>query len=232
MWAGLGPTLPMAMGLALSPVAATTALVLLPAPRGRIKTLLFLAGWYAVLFAVMALAMVFTDAADEDDPTGTAEGIDILHLVFGILFFLLAIAAWIKRPARDREDGVPLEGEEAKPGMMARLDGLGIWACFGVGVAEAVLIIKNIPLGVSAGATLGRADLSTAGGLGTVAILTAVASLSILIPLVAVLIGGSRATGSLRQARAWIEAHMTAITLVVLIVFGTIFLGEGLNLAG
>ena len=232
MWAGLGATLPMAMGLALSPAAITTALVLLPAPRGRVKTLLFATGWAIVIFAVTAIAMVLTDVADEEDPAGTADGIDVLHLGFGVLFFVLAVVTWIKRPASERGDAVAVGDGGAKPGLMARLDGMGLRACLGVGLAEGVLIIKNIPLGISAGTTLGSVDMSPAAGLGMVAVFTVVATLGALIPLGAVLIGGRRVEGALRAARIWIEAHMTAITLVVLIVFGTIFLGEGLNLAG
>ena len=230
MWAGLGDTLPMAMGLALSPVAITTALVFLPAPRGRVKTALFAAGWFLPIFAVTAISMVVTDVADEEDPTGTADGLDVLHLAFGILFFALAALAWIKRPDRDRGDRAADALDEHKPGLMDRLDGMGVWAALGVGVAEGVVILKNIPLAISAGTTLGAVDMSTEAGLAMAAVFTALATLGVLVPLGLVLIGGARVEGSLREARAWIDAHMTAITLVVLLVFGALFLGEGLNL--
>ncbi|GAA3955148.1 hypothetical protein GCM10022231_12130 [Gordonia caeni] len=246
MWGALGDTFAVAMALALSPIALTTALVLLLGERGRRRALLFAGGWYLCVFVVTAVAMWVTDTADEEDPAATADGIDILHLVFAVVFFVLALVTWIKRPSARASakgaDGLPPgtqlletevlgEDEPGKPGLFERVDHLGSAACFALGFAQGILIIKNIPLAISAGMRFGAAELPQAEALVLVAIFAGLASLGTLIPLVAYVVGGERVDHSLRDARRWIEAHMTAITLVILVVVGGVFLGEGLGLA-
>ena len=246
MWGALGDTFAVAMALALSPIALTTALVLLLGERGRLRALLFAVGWYVCAFAITAVAMWVTDTADDEDPAATADGIDVLHLVFAVVFFALAIVTWVKRPsARTSGKGadglppgtqlleleVPGKDEPGKPGLFDRVDRLGAAACFALGFAQGILIIKNIPLAISAGMRFGAAEVPAAEALVLVAVFAALASLGTLIPLAAHVVGGERVDHSLRAARRWIEAHMTAITLVILVVVGAVFLGEGLGLA-
>lgn len=246
MWSALGDTFAVAMGLAVSPLAITTALVLLLGARGRRRALLFAAGWYAAIFAITAVAMWVTDTAEDQDPGATSDGIDILHLVFAVVFFILAAVTWVKRPSaragKSVAEEVPtaVEGLESemldleapgKRGLLERVDDLGVAACFALGFAQGILIIKNIPLAISGGMRLGAAEVPQAEGFMLVAIFAALATAAVLIPLVVAVAGGERVDRSLREARAWIETHMTAITLVILVVVGAIFLGEGLGLA-
>ncbi|UQE75556.1 GAP family protein [Gordonia sp. PP30] len=246
MWSALGSTFGLAMGLALSPLAITTALILLLGDRGKLRAVFFAVGWWVAMFGITLIPMLVTDGAEEDDPSGTSGGVDILHLVFGVLFFVLAALTWIKRPNHDRAVKVDEAEESAlevveqemldvepagKPGILDRLDGLGVWACLLVGLAQGVLIIKNIPLGISAGAQIGQAQVPQAEQWAIVAIFAAIATAGALIPLLTAVVGGRRVEAGLYEARHWIEANMTAITLVVLVVVGGIFLGEGLGLA-
>lgn len=240
MWSVLGSTFPLAMGLTMSPVGITTALMLLLGNRGLIRALLFAVGWYAGMFLITIIPMLLAQTADEADPSATDDGIDILHLVFGVLFFVLAWITWKRRPSpqKEVEVAVPLPGSDsgepeapAKKGLMERLDSLGLWGCLAVGVVEAVAIIKNIPLGISAGAVLGQAELPIIESVIAVAIFALLATLAVLIPLIVALVGGEKVMHGLHEARHWIEANMTAITLMVLLVVGAIFLGQGLGLS-
>lgn len=246
MWGALGDTFGLALGLALSPFAITTALILLLGDRGRIRASFFAVGWFVAMYVITLVPLLVTDVADEDDPSGTATGIDILHLGFAALFFLLAALTWIKRPtagakaagkgdAPTRAEVLELEALDleapGKKSLFQRLDGIGIWGCLALGLAQGVLIIKNIPLGISAGVQLGSADIGPTQSFLIVAIFAAMASLGALLPLAAAVFGGETVDHSLREARRWIEAHMMPITLVVLLVVGVIFLGEGLGLA-
>lgn len=253
MWQALGGTFGMAMALALSPLTITTALVLLFGDRGRLRGLSFAVGWWIAIFIITLVPMLVTDVVDEEDPAATSSGIDILHLVFGLLFFVLAAVTWAKRPERHREVALVQGGEDAtaefesdravleremldlepkKPGLLERVDHLGVWACLAVGLAQGFLIIKNIPIGISAGTTLGQADVPAAEQFILVAVFASLATAGAVLPLLASILGGARAERVLLEVRHWIEANMTAITLVVLIVVGGIFLGEGLGLVG
>ena len=127
------------------------------------------------------------------------------------------------------EDSVDLEAAGKKT-LMQRIDGLGTASCVLVGFAEGLLIIKNIPLGISAGVGFGAAGLPGSETVLMILVFAVIAGIGGLLPLVASMVGGDRVQRSLHDARHWIEANMAAITLVVLILVGGIFLGEGLGL--
>ena len=55
-----------------------------------------------------------------------------------------------------------------------------------------------------------------------------VSSAGVLVLLIVAIIGGPRASDGLGRAREWLEADMSSITTVVLIVVGLYFLGRGL----
>ncbi|MFC3243444.1 GAP family protein [Gordonia humi] len=141
------------------------------------------------------------------------------------------MVTWTKRPASDRPADDRTDGAEPKRGVLSRLDDFGVWTCLAIGFGEGVVIIKNLPLAISAGTRLGSAGLSSTHLVVTVVLFAALSSTTVVIPLVASIVGGDRVERPLYDARAWIEKHMTAITLVVLVVVGFIFLGEGLDLA-
>ncbi|MGB3698636.1 MAG: GAP family protein [Gordonia sp. (in: high G+C Gram-positive bacteria)] len=254
MLGALGGTFGYAMGLALSPIAITTILVLLTGERrGHLRGFVFAIGWFIGVFVITLVPMLLTDVAHDDDPSGTETGLDILHLVFAAVFFILAVVTWIKRPAHDRvrstepalvgaeavhprRDALVHEAADLEPadkkGFLSRIDDLGVWACLGLGIAQAIIILKDIPLGISAGTTLGATDLTDAGQVVSVIVFSVLASLALLLPLLVSVLGGAKVDDALREWRRWIEANMTAITLVVLLVVGVIFLGQGLGVAG
>lgn len=221
MWTAVGETLPLAVGLALSPAAIATAVILLLGAGGRAKTALFGVGWAVALFVLATVAELLVEVADETYPEATADGVDVLQLVFAVLFLALALVAWLKRPR---------PGQEEKPGILDRIDGLGTRGALLMGLAQGFLVIKNIPLAVGAGARLGEADLARNEALVALVVFTIVASLGVLIPLAVALAGGARLQAPLSHTRGWLKSNMTAITIVVLLVLGAYFFGEGLGI--
>lgn len=220
MWTAVGDTLPLAAGLALSPVAIATAVILLMGRAGRLKTLLFGVGWFVALLVLATIAELVVDAADDAYPDATEVGVDLVQLVFAVLFLGLAALSWAKRPR---------EGQEEKPGLLGRLDGLSAGGALGMGLAQGVVVIKNIPLVVGAGARVGEAALGRGEAAIALTIFALVASLGIVIPLLIAAIGGQRIQPALVRTRSWLDSHMTVIGIVVLVVLGAFFLGEGLG---
>lgn len=230
MWDALGGTFALAMALTLSPLSITAVLVLGLGARGSLRALLFSIGWFVSMFAVTFVTALVTGSAVEDDPEGTAGGIDILHLVFGVLFFVLAYVTWRRRPSATSEaEHAAVGDEKEKNGLFARIDNLGLASCVAVGFAMGLLIIKNPPLAISAGVQLGSVpDITVAKTVVVVAIFALLATIAPLALLGFMVIGGEKVRGTLQNGRTWIEQHMTGVTLAILLIVGTIFLGEGL----
>jgi hypothetical protein len=224
MWRAIGEALPLATGLALSPLAVITGIILLLGDGGRVKAALFALGWLGAIFVITATAFWVVDVAEDVDAEGTATGVDIVQLLLALLFFGLAVLSWRKRP---REGGPAPHNK-----LLRRLDGIGVAGALLVGLAQGFVVIKNIPLAAGAGARLGEAELT--GGEAAVALLVfaLVSTAGVLVPLVVALVGGRTLTPALTAAREWLEANTSAITITVLAVLGSYFLGQGIGLLG
>lgn len=225
MWTAIGDALPFAIGLALSPFAIVTGIVLLLGNRGIAKTALFGVGWFAALAVIATVALLVVEAAADESVDYTETGVDVLQLIFAALFFALAVVAWIKRPSADGAAG----GDSKESKLLARLDDLTLLSALGIGALQGFVVIKNIPLALSAGAVFGEADLRGVSAVVAVVVFALVASLGVLVPLGVAMVGGARVTDSLARSRTWIEANMSPITLTVLVILGAVFLGRGLG---
>lgn len=236
MWMAIGETLPFAIGLALSPFAIVTGIVLLLGKRGRTKSALFGLGWFAAITALTTIALFIVDTAEEVYEEATETGVNVLQLVFAVLFFVLALVTWRKRPGRadvsdaDAAADEPAPGKSKKPSLLSRLDGLSMLGALGVGIVQGLVVIKNIPLALSAGAVFGEAGLAGTENAAAVVVFALVATLGVIVPLGVAMVGGERLTPALQAARDWVEANMSPITLTVLLVLGALFLGQGLDL--
>lgn len=220
MWEAVGDTLPLAIGLALSPFAIVTGIVLLLGERGPLKAGFFCLGWLVAILVIATVAMVVVEAAEDANDQAAEVGVDIVQLVFAALFLLLAVIAWQKRPRGDS----PTESK-----LLKRLDGLTVLGALGIGLAQGFLVIKNLPLALGAGARFGEAGLTGAAAATALVVFAIIASLGVLVPLGIATLTGQRLAPTLRTTREWIEANMTAITIAILLILGGYFLGQGLG---
>ena len=222
MWTAIGDALPLATGLALSPLAVITGIVLLLGRSGRIKTAMFGLGWLIAIGAIATVAYWVVEAADDVAAEETAAGVDILQLLFALLFLALALVSWRKRPRRDEPT------RENK--LLRRLNDIGVLGALGLGLAQGIVVIKNIPLALGAGARIGEAGVEGTSAVVALLLFALVSSAGILVPLVVAVVGGHRLDTPLWAARDWLEANTSPITITVLAVLSAYFLGQGLGI--
>ncbi|MHA6626270.1 GAP family protein [Pseudonocardia sichuanensis] len=224
MWTAIGDTLPLATGLALSPLAVITGIILLLGDRGRIKTAAFGLGWLVAVLVIATVALWLVDAAEDIAAEETATGVDIVQLLFAVLFLGLAALSWRKRP----RGGGPAPDNK----LLRRLDGISVLGALVMGLAQGFVVIKNIPLAAGAGARLGEAGLTGTEATVALVVFALVSSAGVLVPLAVALVGGHRLTPALTATRDWLEANTSPITITVLAVLGSYFLGQGLGVLG
>lgn len=222
MWTSLGEVLPLAVALAVSPFAVVTGVVLLLGDGGRLKAALFGLGWFAAILVVASAAYWLVDAAYDSDPAHTDDGVDIVQLALGVLFFGLAALSWRKRPA----DGE--RPREAK--MLDRLTGMSSLGALGLGVGQGVLVIKNVPLALGAGATIGESGVRGADAVVLLVLFAVIATAGVVVPLAVSIVGGAKVSSGLVELRRWLEVNLTAVTVAILVVLGALFVGNGLSI--
>lgn len=223
MWPVIGAVLPQAMAIALSPVPMVCIVLVLMSTRPVRAGLCFAVGWVGALAIATGLVAGFTDAVAEDNGEAARDGVDLVQLAVGVLFAILAVRYWRKRP----EPGAP----PPRPAVVDRIVTLSAPALVLTGAAAVLANVKNLPLVLSAGSYIGGADLGAGSVIGAVAVFVTVASLTVLLPLLTVaVIGAERSAPTLKALETWLLTNLNTITIVLLTVLAAVMIGNGLDL--
>lgn len=220
MLAVIGSTLPLALGIAISPMAIIAAVLMLLSPRARATATGFLVGW---LVGIVAATTVFTLVggllpASEPGPPATIRG--VIHLAVGVLLLVLAVRQWRRRPTAG--EPTPL------PAWMRAIDSISWPAAAGFGFLLSGLSPKNLLLAAAAGVEIGAAALPMAETVAVVAIVVLLAGATVLIPVVAYLVAAERLRAPLGALRGWLAAENAVIMSVLLLVLGVVLIGKGI----
>ena len=155
MGGAIGEMLPLAIGIAISPLAIVAVILILTTPRARTNGPAFLGGWLLALAVVGGVALAATDAAESADSSGPRTIVALVKIALGLVLFFLAWRGFRSRPK---------PGEEAPlPKWMAALDrftpgrSLAVGALFG-GVKPKNLILAAAAAAGIAGSGLGGAQ--------------------------------------------------------------------------
>jgi hypothetical protein len=215
----IGEMLPLAIGIAISPLAIVAVILILTTPRARTNSLAFLGGWLLALAVVSGVALAATDAADSGGPRTI---VTVLKIALGVLLLILAWRGFRGRPA---------PGEEAPlPKWMAALDrftpvrSLAVAALFG-GVKP-----KNLILAATAAAGIAGSGLGGAEQVVVLLLLILVASIGIIAPVaVYFLMDEEKSARVLGGWKTWLVANNSAVMIVLFLVFGVVLLGKGIG---
>lgn len=205
----VGQYLPYAVGIAVSPVPIAALLLMLVTRRARTNAPLFLLGWILGIAIVGAVVLLVPGLETSQGEPTTASG--IIKGVLGLLLLLVGVRAWRGRPRT---------GEVAEaPDWMGRVEGFGSGSALGIGAALGGANPKNLLLAVGGAATISAADLSTSQEYLTLGVFVLIASLSVLIPVVAYFVLGDRAEMTMTVAKEWlIQNNQTVMSLLILLL--------------
>jgi Sap, sulfolipid-1-addressing protein len=216
----VGDILPLALGVAISPVPIIAVILMLFSARARSNGPAFLAGWVLglALVGIVVLALAGPAGAEDDaEPSTVASAVKLL---LGLLLLLLAVRQWRGRPE---------PGKEAElPGWMRAIDSFTAGRALGLGGLLSAVNPKNLALTIAAAATIAQAGLSGGGSATALAAFVVLGSASIAVPVVFYLLGGSGAKATLDGWKAWLGANNAAVMTVLLVVLGTVLLGRGI----
>ena len=103
MGQAIGNTLPMAIGVAISPVPIIAIVLMLGTPRARANGPAFAVGWLAGLSIIGAITLVAASGNHVRRGGEPATWANVLKLVFGLLFVLDCARTWHGRPKPGEE---------------------------------------------------------------------------------------------------------------------------------
>lgn len=221
MGAVIGDVLPLAVGIAVSPIPIIAAILMLLSPKARGTSVGFLLGWLlgiAVAVTVFTLLSAVLPQGDSDDSNPITA---VMQLLLGVGLLLLAIRQWRSRPKPGEEPPLPK--------WMAGIDSMTAGRGFGLAFILAAVNPKNLLLGASAGLTIGSADLTVGQVVLVIVIFTVIAAASVAVPVIAYLVASDRMAAPLERLRTWLVHNNATIMGVLLLVIGFMLIGKGLG---
>jgi hypothetical protein len=219
MWQALGALLPIAVAVALSSVPLTvTILILLSPNRGR-AALPFLVGWVIGVAAVIILSAAGAAALAKPLRRGPDMAVVVLEIVIGAALMVLA-AIYLRRRSPAGGTGLPR--------WLAAVDSFGPVVCFAIAVVLS-LRPKGLLLGIAGGLALSAASLKADDAILLIIIYTAIATSTVVVPIIASLIAPQRMEPKLISARDWLIVNGRIVTSVMMFMIGVVILGYGLT---
>ena len=219
MGAAIGQSLPVAVGVLISPLPIVAVVLMLVSGRARANAFAFLLGWFLAVGAVTLVVALLAGAG-----TGTGQGTPlwaaIAKIVLGLALLLLAVKQWRGRPRA----GV----EPPAPTWMAAIDGFTPVKAAGLAVLLGAVNPKNLLLVVSGGAAIATAAAGDTNAQVVASIVFAlVASVGVAAPVFIYLFMGDRAAALLDELKAWMIHNNAVVMAVLLLVLGAKMLGDG-----
>jgi threonine/homoserine/homoserine lactone efflux protein len=217
-WADI---LPAGVAVALSPVPIMAVILALFSQQSRRNGLVFLAGWVMGLMALVAVLLYAVDLSKAAFAEQWLPIVSVLKILLGMVFIVLAIVQWRRRPAADEMR--PL------PAWTARLEAFSPVKTLLVAIGLCVINPKNLTLTLAVMLALTNAGTPTWQNWLGLSVFIVVGSLTIAAPVLYRLFAGSQADTKLADAKQWLQANSTTVMVVVFLLMGALLIGKGLE---
>ena len=216
----IGQVLPLAVGVALSPLPIVAVVLMLVTPRARANGPAFVVGWLAGLTLVGAIFLPLASSADASEDGQPATWVTVLKLVLGALLLLVSARQWRSRPH---------EGEEAPvPKWMGALEGFTAVKALLAGAALSAANPKNLLFGLGAAATIAQEGISGGEQVVAYGVFALIAAVGVAVPVVIFFALGDRAPWILGALKEWMSRNNAVIMAVLLLVLGVKLIGDGI----
>lgn len=217
----IGEILPLAIGVAVSPIPIISAILMLFSPKAKSTSVAFLLGWIAGIVVAIVAFTLMSSVLPQEEAGGPSALAGLIKIVLGVLLLLLAVRQWRGRPANG--------GQAALPKWMSAIDSMTPAKALILGFLLAAVNPKNLLLAASGGVVIASAQLTVGEAAVVVIVFTVLAGCTILAPVVAYLLASARMREPLERLREWLLYNNATIMAVLLLVIGVSVVGKGLG---
>ena len=220
----IGEILPLALGIAVSPIPIIAAILMLLSPRAKGTSVGFLLGLGASASSSRSPSSRCSPRccrrSDDDASNPTAGWIKI---GLGVLLLLMAVKQWRGRPTGDHEPELP--------GWMKAIDTMTAAKGAGLGFLLSAVNPKNLLMAAGAGVIIGgtAASLETGEEAVAIAVFTVIAAASVAVPVIGYLVASAKMAGPLESMRHWLVRENAVVMAVLLLVIGVAMVGKGVG---
>ena len=217
----IGDILPLALGIAISPVPIIAAILMLLSPKAKGTSVGFLLGWVLGIVVAVVVFTLLASVIPEEDPDAAKPVSGVIKLLLGAGLLFLALRQWRSRPKA---------GETAAlPKWMAAIDQMTAGRGFVLGFLLSAVNPKNLLMAVGAGVIIGTAGLSGGEITLVIVVFTLIAASSVAIPVIGYLLASKRMAAPLESLRRWLVQNNATVMAVLLLVIGVVVIGKGIG---
>jgi threonine/homoserine/homoserine lactone efflux protein len=218
----IGDLLPLALGIAISPIPIIAVILMLFSQRARANSAMFLLGWIVGVLGGTIVVLVIANTQDLTQSNGQPEdSVSTAKLVIGVLLILLAARQWRGRPK---------EGETPTlPKYLGAIDTLTPPKALGLGVLLSAVNPKNLLMIIAGAITISQADLSDSDTIVAVLVFVLIAICTVAVPVALYNVMGARAQPVLDSMRAWLAQNNATVMAVLLLVIGVVVIGKAIG---
>lgn len=213
-------SLPMSVGVALSPLPVAAILIILMSARAGANAPAFLLGWLTGILGIgLAVSLMPGLLTTRGEPTQLS---GVVRIALGVALLLLAGRQWRLRPG----PGVAVK----VPRILAHLDAIGVMQSSLTGFLLSAIHPKNLILNV-AGATAIDASTRDSGTQYIALLLFAlIASAGITMPMAAYFMARRRTGALLGRWKDWLIRNNIQVIVVLLLALGGLLAARGLHI--
>jgi threonine/homoserine/homoserine lactone efflux protein len=219
----IGEILPLALGIAVSPIPIIAAILMLLSPQAKGTSVGFLLGWVAGIVVAVTVFTLLASVLPENDDDASNPTAGWIKIGLGVLLLLMAVKQWRGRPTGDQQPELP--------GWMKAIDTMTAAKGAGLGFLLSAVNPKNLLMAAGAGVIIG----GTAAGLDTgeeavaIAVFTVIAAASVAVPVVGYLVASKNMSGPLESMHQWLVKENAVVMAVLLLVIGVAMVGKGIG---
>jgi hypothetical protein len=220
MGEAIGGSLPLAVGIALSPIPIIAVVLMLTSRKARVNGPLFVVGWLLGLGVIGAIVLALAGPTNAGDTAEPAAWVGWLKIVLGLLVLLVALWQFRGRPRGDEP--------AAMPKWMATIDKTTPIAALGLAAALSGANPKNLLLAVGGATTIAQTGISGEEQALAYLVFALIGTLGVGIPVGIYFAMGERSAAVLGGLKDWMGRHNAVIMTVLCLIIGAKLVGDGI----
>jgi hypothetical protein len=221
MGEAIGHSLPLAIGVALSPIPIIAVVILLTSSGARSLGPVFVLGWLLGLVVVGTIVLALIGPSGAASSGQRTRWVSWVLIVLGVLL-LVAAVRHLRGRARAGEE-VPL------PAWLGAIDRLKPPVVLGGGVVLGAVRPKSLLLAVAGAAAIAQTGIAAGQQAIAYAVFAVIATVGVAAPVVIYFAMGKRSAELLGRLKGWMRRNHAVILAVVLLVIGVTLIGDGIG---
>ena len=225
MGQAIGGSLPLAVGIALSPVPIIAVVLMLTSRRAKVNGPAFILGWLIGLGIIGAVVLAVAGAGSASKSGSPASWVSWVKIALGGLLLLVAVRQFRNRPHGDEQPQMPK--------WMGAIDKTTPIAAVGLAAVLSGANPKNLLLAVGGAAAIAGTGIPGGDQAVAYAVFAVIGTLGVGTPVVIYFAMGERSQKLLAGLKDWMTAHNAVIMTVLCVIIAAKLIGDGISaLAG